>query len=188
MYTESDMKVFFQNIIDQVSTLSTQAARVEGLEQRINELSESIQRLRDDNRSLEASLAQAHDKVNALGRDLEQTTQELSNERAVTQNLREVLVSRDSKVQELEHNNQVERDAHKVTLSERDDARRRGEELDREVQSFREKLEHTEADLQGWRDRAYKAEAEAADYKQQLDKINSLLNPHVPSRDFQVVG
>lgn len=177
MPTEHEMKEFFQSVIDNVATLSSQAARVEGLEQRINELSESIQRLRDDNRNLETSLAQAHDKVNALGRDLEHTTQELSNERAVTQNLREVLISRDTKVEELNHNVEAERTAHRITLNERDDARRRGDELDAQVSSFREQVASVSSERDHWKAEASRFEGEVNDLRQKLTRVQSILAP-----------
>ena len=177
MYSETEMKEFFQNIIDQVATLSSQAARVDGLEQRINELSQRVNELTTTNYNLQQQVAEVNGKLVRTEDQLNATRRDYENEMAVTHNLRDVLVSRDNKVMEVEQNLSTERDAHKITLSERDDARHHAVELDEQVSSFRNKLQDAEASLSEWRDRAYKAEAQVTDYKQQLDKINSLLNP-----------
>jgi chromosome segregation ATPase len=177
MPTEIEMKEFFQSVVDQVATLSTQAARVEGLEQRINELSERMRSLDEQNAQLQRDLSQSNNTIHELEHKLEGVTQAFDNERAVTANLREVLVSRDSKVQELEQNNQTERDAHKVTLSERDDARQRGDELEQQVSSFRTELEATRKERDDWRMRCHEHETEINDLKSKLDRVNAVLNP-----------
>jgi chromosome segregation ATPase len=189
MYSEQQMKEFFQNIVDQVATLSTQAEKVQGLEQRILNMSDRLRELEEQNRQTVQELHDTQSALSRVQRDLEVTQQDLHSERAVIASLRETIVQRDAGVQNLEQGLRSEQDAHKITTSERDDARRRGEELTEQVNSFRTQLEHAKEVSQGWQERAYKAEAEAAEYKQQLDKINSLINPlRVVSGDVQASG
>lgn len=184
MYSETEMKEFFQNIIDQVATLSSQAAKVDGLEQRILNMSDRLRDLEETNRNLQQQVHEVNSKLVHTEDQLNATRRDYESEMAVTRNLRDVITGRDSKVQEVESNLETERDAHKITLSERDDARRAAGEFEQKVHSFRDELDRTQVDLQEWRDRAYKAEAQVTDYKQQLDKINSLLNPlRVVSQD-----
>lgn len=184
MLQEHEMREFFQRVVDQVATLSTQASRVEGLEQRINELADRLRnveeennRLRNDLRAAETLMAETQDKLAATRRDYE-------NEIAVTQGLRETIVSRDSRVHELTDNLQVERDAHSTTLRERDEARNEVGDLRALVQSLRDQLAHTNNDRDGWKDRAYKAEAHVQEIEAKLKQIMGVLQPvNVPSQD-----
>lgn len=187
MPTEHEMREFFQSVVDQVATLSTQAARVEGLEQRINELNQRMNELVEQNGQLQRDLSQANDTIRTVQGQYEAVQQSLDNEKAVTANLRDVLVQRDTKVQELDGNLSAERDAHRITLSERDDARKHGEELTLQVESFRNELQTVRQDRDTWQHRAMELEAEVHDLKQRLDRVNSILNPPRPvSQDAQV--
>ena len=52
---ESEMKEFFQRVIDSVAELSSQAARVEGLVQQVQELTSRVNQFELDNRTLYVS-------------------------------------------------------------------------------------------------------------------------------------
>lgn len=189
MYTEQEMKDFFQNIIDQVSTLSTQASRVDGLEQRVRELTQRLDELSTTNYNLQHEVAEVNRRLVSTEDQLNSTRRDYENEMAVTRNLRDVITGRDSKVQEVETNLETERQAHRVTLSERDDARHHAVELDEQVTSFRTNYHQANERANEWERKAHEFERQAADYKQQLDKIQSLLNPlRVVSGDVQSVG
>jgi chromosome segregation ATPase len=189
MYSEQEMKDFFQNVVDQVATLSTQASKVDGLEQRIIVMSERLHNLEQANAQLQHDLVQSNNVIRETQTRLEASQRDFDNERAVTASLRDVITGRDNKVQELEQHNQVERDAHKVTLSERDDARRRGEELETQVNSFRVSLEDTIKERDEWKEKCLRAEAEVTDLKQKLDRVSAILSPlRAISGDVQAVG
>ena len=175
---EDTMKQFFQQVVDHVAQLSTQAQRVEGLEQRINELSDRLRQVEDENRNLRHELSQANSR-NADVQDMLQRTQEsLDSERNVIGGLRDTLIQRDSKVQEVENTLASERDAHRITTSERDDARVKIEELDREVNHFRETTASLSSERDHFREEANRLEKENVELRQRLDRINSVLNPH----------
>jgi chromosome segregation ATPase len=184
MYSEQEMKEFFQNIVDQVATLSTQANKVEGLEMRIATMVDRLNQLEEDNRGLQRGLQEANAKVNEVQGMLSSTQVSLDNERAVSQSLRETIVQRDAGVQQLESSFRQEQDAHKITTSERDDARTKVNELQEEVERVHSNYNNLSTERDEWRTKAYEAERENSQLKQQLDKINSVLNPlRVVSQD-----
>ena len=189
MYSENDMKEFFQNIVDQVATLSTQAARVSGLEQRITELSDRLNNLEQVNRQLQSDLGEARELVQKLVHEKAVTTGHLENEKAVTQALRETITQRDAGVVALETSFRQEQEAHRITTSERDDARQRNQELEQSLASSKQSYDDVFHDRDNWRQKFWDMEKEAAQVKQQLDKINSVLNPlRVVSGDVQAIG
>lgn len=183
MLQEREMREFFQRVVDQVATLSTQASRVEGLEQRINELADRLRaveeennRLRNDLRTAETLMAETQDKLDATRRDYE-------NEIAVTQGLRETIVSRDSRVSELNFNLDEERQAHSITLRERDEARNEAGDLRALVQSLRDQLTHAHDVSNGHRERADRSEQFGREIEAKLKQIMTVLQPQVPSQD-----
>jgi archaellum component FlaC len=128
MYSENDMKEFFQNVIDQVATLSTQASKVEGLEQRVQDMYNRLNELEQTNRELQEKLAQANATLDRVHNELDGTRREFDNERAVTQSLRETIVQGDQRVVSVEQSFRQEQEAHRITISERDDARQKASE------------------------------------------------------------
>jgi chromosome segregation ATPase len=177
MLSEQEMKDFFQRIIDQVATLSTQAARVEGLIEHVNRLTERLESLENDNSNLRNEVRAATDKANTIEGMLVNTQNMLDNERAVTVALRETIVQRDAGVVQLEQSFRSEQDAHKITVSERDDARRKVEELQTEVEHFRGKSEDLARERDEWRNKVSELESTNASLKQQLDKIKAVVSP-----------
>jgi chromosome segregation ATPase len=181
---ESEMKEFFQRVIDSVAELSTQAARVEGLVQQVRELTERVNQFELDNRTLMSQVNEANYKVQQVSGELAATNTHLDNERAVTQALRQTIIERDAGVQSLEQSFRNEQDAHKLTTSERDDARQRVHELEQSLESSKHSYDDVFHDRDNWRQKFWEMEKEAANLKQQLDKINSVLNPlRVVSQD-----
>jgi len=177
MPTEQEMKEFFQSVIDNVATLSTQANRVEGLERQVNELYERIRGLEADNQSLRQELNQANSRGAEVQDMLQRTQESLDAERNVTQGLRDTLIQRDSKVQATEHERDDERQAHRITTSERDDARQKISELDSQVSNLRESFASVSSERDHFRDEASKLERENVELRQRIDRINSVLNP-----------
>lgn len=175
--TETQVKEYLQQAIDYVAQVSTQASRVEGLEQRVNELTQRLNDLQTQNYDLQNQVTSANNSNQVMQQELDSVRQSLDNERAVTQSLRDTIVGRDTKVAEVEHNLSTERDAHRLTVSERDDARRRGDELDQQVSSFRTQLENTSRERDEWRQNCITAQAEVTDLKQKLDRVQSILSP-----------
>jgi len=189
MYSEQDMREFFQNVIDQVATLSTQANKVQGLEQRIIELSQRFDELQRTNVELQNQVQAANNTISVLNNELDGVKRDFDNERAVTTSLRDTLVQRDEKVVQSEQMFRSEQDAHKITTSERDDARRHATELGEQANSFRNELEDVRRERTEWKDKYVQKEAEVNDLKQKLDRVNSILNPlRAISGDVQAVG
>jgi chromosome segregation ATPase len=181
---ESEMKEFFQRVIDSVAELSTQAAKVEGLTDQVRELTERVNQFELDNRTLMSQVNEANRKAEEFQAQLNGTQSSLDNERAVTAALRQTIVERDAGVQSLEQSFRNEQDAHKITTSERDDARQRVRELEQSLESSKQSYDDVFHDRDNWRQKFWEAEKEAANVKQQLDKIQSVLNPlRVVSQD-----
>lgn len=189
MYSEHDMKEFFQNVIDQVATLSTQASKVEGLEQRVQELFNRLNELETENRRLNHELNQTKESLGRAIDEADNTRRDFDNERAVTQSLRETIVQGDQRVVTVEQSFRQEQESHKITTSERDDARRKANELEEHVSHVYNELAEVKNDRDTWRNLAVEHEKEVNDLKQKLDRVNSILNPlRVLSGDVQATG
>jgi chromosome segregation ATPase len=183
---ESEMKEFFQRVIDSVAELSSQAARVEGLVQQVQQLTERINQFELDNRTLMSQVNNANDRLNETTNALNQTQSYLDQEKAVTAALRDTITQRDAGVVALEQSFRNEQDAHKLTTSERDDARTKIGELERENQDTHNQLNDLYTDRDSWRTKAIDLEATNANLKQQIGQIQSVLNPlRVVSQDVQ---
>lgn len=174
---ESEMREFFQRVIDSVAELSTQANRVEGLTQQVNDLTKRVDEVCETNRQLNVQLNEACGKLMEVQNMLSTTQSMLESERAVTAALRETIIQRDAGVVQLEQSFRQEQDAHKLTISERDDARRLAQELSHELDTHKTWLVDTQRDRDDWRSKASELESTNAQLKQQLEKINSVLNP-----------
>src|SRR5882672_8539748 len=174
---ESEMREFFQRVIDSVAELSTQANRVEGLTQQVNDLGERLNQLEQTNRELNAHANETASKLNETMNMLATAQSMLESERAVTNALRETIIQRDAGVVQLEQSFRQEQDAHKLTTSERDDARRKIGELEAALEDTHNRLNETQVDRDHWRSKASELESTNAQLKQQLDKISSVLNP-----------
>jgi chromosome segregation ATPase len=183
---ESEMKEFFQRVIDSVAELSTQANRVEGLVEQVQRLTERLNDLEQRNHDLAAQISDANSTVARMETEIVSTRNQLDNEKAVTQALRQTIVERDSGVQSLEQSFRNEQDAHKLTTGERDDARTKISELERELQDTHNSLNELYVNRDEWRAKALESEGQNVSLKQQLDKINSVLNPlRIISGDVQ---
>ena len=175
--SETEMKEFFQRLIDSVAELSTQASKVEGLVEQVARLSERLTQFEEDNHKLMSQVNEANYKVQQVSDNLAATQNSLDNERAVTQSLRETIVQRDAGVQSLEQSFRTEQDAHKITTSERDDARLKITELEGSLNQAHDNIRNLTEDRNTWRQLATDHERELNQVKSQLGQIQSLLNP-----------
>jgi chromosome segregation ATPase len=171
------MKEFFQRLIDSVAELSTQASKVDGLVQQVQQLSERLNNLEQENYSLKNQISDANNTVARMDNDIQVTRSHLENEKAVTQALRQTILERDAGVQSLENSFRQEQDSHKITTSERDDARLKVNELQDEVQRHIRHINDLSTDRDTWRSLATDHERELNQVKSQLEKVNSILNP-----------
>jgi chromosome segregation ATPase len=185
MVSEAEMKEFFQRVIDQMAEYSTQASQVEGLRQHVQNLLERVNTLEADNTQLRDQLGEYADKINRAEQQAESFRSQLEGERNAVQALRETIYQRDQYVQELTTRHQQEVDAHKITASERDDARQKIAELEQAKSELYSSFTAVEADRNSWRDKAIDLEARVADLNTKLERVNSILNPlrAIPSAD-----
>jgi chromosome segregation ATPase len=174
---ESEMKEFFQRVIDSVAELSSQAARVEGLVQQVQELTSRVNQFELDNRTLMSQVNEANYKVQETQGQLAATQSHLDQEKAVTQALRDTITQRDAGVVQLEQSFRNEQDFRKIAESERDDARARVAELERDLQGANQYGNDMATDRDQWRSKASELEATNASLKQQIGQIQSVLNP-----------
>ena len=68
-------------------------------------------------------------------------------------------------------------------MSERDDARQRMAELQQSLEASKQSYDDVFHDRDNWRQKFWEVEKEAANLKQQLNKIQSVFNPVVISND-----
>jgi chromosome segregation ATPase len=182
---EANMKEFFQSVVDRVATLSTQAAKVEQLEQRVNDLYNRISQLESENTELRRVLNAAQSSLQETQSTLMQTQSSLDAERNTSQALRDTIVSRDSRVSELVkvvddtnqalHNTTHERD---VANNELNDVRAYNDSLKDQLNTARETADH-------WQRTAGDFERKVQELEQRLAKIRGVIGDPEPSN---VVG
>jgi chromosome segregation ATPase len=175
--SEATMREFFQSVVDKVAELSTQASKVEQLEQRINALNERVSGLEQENAQLRSDLNGATNTVHELSAQLNDTNAKLDVERGVSAALRETIVTRDSRVTELSGNLEQEADAHKVTLRERDEAQSEVQDLKAYVAGLKENLITATERGDHWYEVANGYERSVKELQARIDRINSVLNP-----------
>jgi chromosome segregation ATPase len=177
---EVTMKEFFQGVVDKVAELSTQAGKVEALEQRVNDLYSRITDLEQQNAGLRADLNGATNTIQELNGKLEASETALSHERSVSQGLREAITSRDSSVVELQRQlDDTNRSLHGA-VNERDAARNEVSDLKAMVESVRESLNKTTEDRDHWQNEARRLQDIVNDLEVKLSRINSILSPPHP--------
>jgi len=174
---EVTMKEFFQSVVDKVAELSTQAGKVEALEQRVNDLYNRITELQEQNNGLRADLNGATQTINDLNGKLEASESALSHERSVSQGLREAITSRDSSVVELQRQLDDTSHQHSTAVNERDAARNEVGDLKAMVESVRESLSRTTEDRDRWQSEAHRLQDTVNDLQTRLDRITSILSP-----------
>ena len=180
------MKEFFQRVVDEVATLSTQAAQVEGLRQQVSELTTRVNQVEQANAELRTQLDEARNINNAWQTKFHDVERDFDNERAVTVALRETAVQRDAKVSELVGELRSETDAHRITKANLEDSRRATGEQEARANDYQERLNNTVTLLEEWRAKANDYEKRNGELQAKLDKITSFINPasiHVVSGD-----
>ena len=185
MLQETEMREFFQKVVDTVAGLSTQAAKVEGLEQRINELADRLRAVEEENSNLRNQLTTAHGLINETQDKLNATRRDYESEMAVSHGLRETIVSRDSRVTELSSNLESEQQGHAVTIRERDEARGEVGDLKALVQSLRDNLARETTERSDWQAKYEESQRVVTDQAAKLDRVYRILNP---SQDLHVVA
>jgi len=184
MITEVEMREFFDRVVQQVNQLTGTAQEVEGLHQRINELADRVRSLEETNRNLQQQLDQAQRSVTSLEASNTEHLRELDNERAVTANLREVIVTSDNRVASLTNDVKSETDAHRITRADLDDARRAISEWETKYNQANDAFISASVERDEWRNRANSLDRDNAELKSKLDGISAMLNPPA----FHVVG
>jgi chromosome segregation ATPase len=177
MLQEIEMREFFQKVIDNVAELSTQAHRVEGLEQRINELSDRLRAVEQDNDRLRNELIQTQNFASETEDKLNATRRDYDSEMGVSRGLRETIIERDSRVTYLSEELAQERESHTATQRERDEAKGQVGDLQALVQSLRDQLSHTAEVRDGWQQRAERAEQEVSTLQAKLERVMRVLSP-----------
>jgi chromosome segregation ATPase len=174
--SEATMKEFFQSVVDKVAELSTQASKVEMLEQRINALNERVSGLEQENTQLRSDLNNATGTVHELNRQLSEVHARFDDERAVTAGLRETIVSRDSRVTELADNLSQEQIAHATTLRERDEAKAEVNDLQRYVADLKSQVTAATERADHWFQVANEHERTAKELQTKLSRIQSMFD------------
>jgi chromosome segregation ATPase len=177
---EATMREFFQSLIDKVAVLSTQADRVNYLEQQIQNLTAKVVELEGQNAELRRDLSGTVGHVNELQEKLNATQNALDSERSVSHGLRETIVSRDTKVNELSTDLNHTNEHVEVVTRERDEARNEAGDLRALVDTVRSSLRDTSEDRDRWRNEAQRLEGVVSDLQTRLDRVNSILNPPRP--------
>jgi chromosome segregation ATPase len=177
MLQENEMREFFQRVIDNVAELSTQAHRVEGLEQRINELSDRLRAVEEENYNLRTQLNDAVNQQRETSEKLDATRRDYDSEMSVSRGLRETIIERDYRVANLTEELAQERDSHTATQRERDEAKGQVGDLQALVQSLRDQLAASAERENTFQTRAVDAEHRVTELQAKLDRVMRVLNP-----------
>ena len=146
------------------------------MQQQIDHLATKVRELESRNYELQTQVQNWQANADRANAQLQASQRDFDNERAVTVALRETMVQRDNTVSELTTSLDMERDAHRITLSERDDARHVISDRDNELSNVRQGLEVATANVNEWRNKAIDLEGENASLKQRLERITAILS------------
>lgn len=183
------MRQWFQQVVDTVADLSTQAAQVQGLREQVDSLAQRVRELEQNNYSLQQSLYDANGRIAQLEHEVNthQAAATAANEQVNA--LKETIVQADYRVADLNTQVSNERDSHRITQSNLEDSRRATQEWEQRYNSTSEALTMATGERDEWRNRATDWERRASELQSKLDRLQSILNPpHAVSGDFQAVG
>jgi chromosome segregation ATPase len=172
--SEATMREFFQSVVDKVAELSTQANRVDELQQMVNQLSARVQEVEAKNYDLQRQLNENQAKTYELQNALDTTKEALDHERSISGGLRETIVTRDSRVTELADNLSREQVAHAVTIRERDEARAEVSDLQRYVADLKSQVAAATERADHWFAVANEHERTAKELQTKLSRIQSM--------------
>src|SRR5262249_52435914 len=110
----SEMREFFQRVVDHVNELTGTAAQVEGLRQQVQSLNDRVNQLEQSNYDLQQQLSLARSDSARLEAEVAQYQRDFDNERAVTNSLRETIVAADARVVSLQGDLKSEADSHTI--------------------------------------------------------------------------
>ena len=186
MLTETEMRDFFNRVVDQVNQLTGTAAQVEGLTQQVNALTQRIAELESQNGQLYAKLAEVDSDL-AKARDeahSHEAAAVAANEHV--NSLRETIVQADHRVADLSTSLKNEEDSHRITKADLEDARRAVAEWEANYNKTKDELYITTTSRNEWQSRADEYVREISELKAKLDKIQAALSP--ASIDLHVVA
>ena len=184
-----EMKDFFQKVVDEVATLSTQAQQVQGLQEQVTNLSNRVNQVEQANTELMTKLDEAQATIARLQDERSKVDYALEAERQHVVALRDANVARDTRVSELEGNLRSETDAHRITKADLEDSRRATSEQEARANGYQQRLNDTVSLLEEWRAKANDYERRNTELQTKFDQLRSVLSPspiHVVSGDANV--
>jgi chromosome segregation ATPase len=140
--------------------------------------------LENENYSLKNDLNAQIERANQIQAQHDATALELNNAREHSHALAETIISRDSRVSELER---LKDEAVSEANHWHDDltvSQNRVSDLEALVSDLRSQLEHTTRDKDGWVRSAHEYQRQAEEYKVNFDRIQSILNPPRPVESY----
>ena len=175
--TETSMKEYFERIVNHVVGLSEQAKRVDELTQRVNDMSDRISNLEHENYNLKQDLTASINLGNALAQERDVVQLDLMHAKEHAHALTETIISRDSRVTELE--GQVT--SVKLLASDQETmlnvARNRLADQDALISDLRSQIDSLTNSRDHFVNQAQETERENQRLKTDLDRVRSILNP-----------
>jgi len=190
----SQIQDFFSSVCTKLVGLSDQARQIPDLVSQLDEFKRKmeafqneVQSLRDHNTYLEQELTDTRDKLNASQRDSDQW-QRVANEESAKADeakakqdnlqheleaLRNLVVARDTRVQELEQVNRDQETRMLTAEANRDDANEQNDQLVREREGHRVRIASLEESLRNAFDERDHHRSSAEEYKALFDEIKS---------------
>jgi chromosome segregation ATPase len=177
MLQENEMREFFNRIIGDFTGLTEAANKVEGLSQRVQELSDRISALENENVSLKGEVKEAWEYARTVEDRADSLQSSLNDSQASAKALQETIVASDSRVAELTRSLDSSLNSQQTVERDRDEARNSVKDYEVLTADLRNQLAETEADRNTWKDVAQRHEATIKSLNETVSRVQSILNP-----------
>ena len=183
----TEMRDFFNRVVDHVNQLTGTAERVSGLEADVRALSERVHTLEQENYSLRQELSEARRVTEQLRSEVDTHSDAARTANENVRALQDTIVLRDTSVHNLTDEVASERESHRITRADLEDARRAVQEWEASYNTKVEALSTVTRDRDEWHQKAMDYLRERDDVAEKFKRISSILNPSQPFPPFNVV-
>lgn len=173
------MREQFARFLDYVNEQANSAGLVSGLQAQVNDLTERVRNLEQQNYNLQQALNDANSRREQVERDLAVKNDDYQRAITVNDGLRNTIVDADHRVNDLNTQLANEVDGHRITKANLEDSRRATQEWEQRANTLSDDLRLMTASSDEWHNRANDWEKRASELQAKLDRVTSILSPAI---------
>lgn len=177
MLMESEMREFFDKILNDWTGLTEASNRVEALAQQVQDLSNQVGMLRTENDNLKRDVAEAWDYSHRMEARVQELDQRVHDSQEHARVLQETIVNSNSRVNDLTRQNEEAVATVDYVTRERDAANSTVRDYEVQVADLRQQLEEVTRNRDEWKADAQKNAETIVQLNATLSRVQSILNP-----------